>query len=87
MRLLARKGLLPSEIYYVARTAQRQTLRFSHSSDPTMERLSRTHRVSPEPSERKRERLAEKASQPPELVVIQPLHADWTCHVTTAAIC
>jgi len=74
------RGLMPSETQYVARTPQRQTLRFSHSGDPTMERLYRTHWVSPELSERKRERLAEKASRAPELVVIQPLHADWTCH-------
>jgi hypothetical protein len=74
------KGLLPSETHYVARSPQRQTLRFSRSGDPTVERLYRTHWVSPELSERKRERLAEKASRPPELVVIQPLHTDWTCH-------
>ena len=74
------KGLLPSETHYVARTPQRQTLRFSRSGDPTIERLYRTHWVSPQLSERKRERLAEKASRAPELVVIQPLHTDWTCH-------
>ena len=74
------KGLLPSETQYVARTPQRQTLRFSCSGDPTIERLYRTHWVSPQLSERKRERLAEKASRAPELVVIQPLHTDWTCH-------
>jgi hypothetical protein len=27
-----------------------------------------------------RERLAEKASHAPELVVIQPLNTEWTCH-------
>jgi hypothetical protein len=74
------KGLLPSETQYVARTPQRQTLRFSCSGDLTIERLYRTHWVSPQLSERKRERLAEKASRAPELVVIQPLHTDWTCH-------
>ena len=31
-------------------------------------------------SERKRERLAEKANRAPELVVIQPLNDAWTCH-------
>jgi len=74
------RGLMPSETQYVARTPQRPTLRFSHSGDPAMERLYRTHWVSPELSERKRERLAEKSSRAPELVVIQPLHTDWTCH-------
>ena len=47
---------------------------------PTIERLYRTHWVSPELSERKRERLAEKASRAPELVVIQPLSHEWSCH-------
>lgn len=74
------KGLLASETHYVARTPQRQTLRFSRSGDPTIERLYRTHWVSRELSERKRERLAENASRAPELVVIQPLNAAWTCH-------
>jgi hypothetical protein len=31
-------------------------------------------------SEKKRERLAEKASHAPELVAVQPLNADWICH-------
>jgi hypothetical protein len=74
------KGLAPSETAYVARTPQRQTLRFSKSGNPTIERLYRTHWVSPELSERKRERLAEKANRPPELVVIQPHNREWTCH-------
>jgi len=76
----AAKGLVPSETHYVARTPQRQTLRFSKSGDPTIERLYRTHWVSGELSDRKRERLAEKASRAPELVVIQPLNDAWTCH-------
>jgi hypothetical protein len=36
--------------------------------------------MSPELSEKKRERLAEKASRGPELVIIQPLNTDWKCH-------
>src|ERR1700719_1564928 len=74
------KGLLASETHYVARTPQRQTLRFSRSGNPKIEKLYRTHWVSRELSERKRERLAEKASRAPELVVIQPLNDAWTCH-------
>jgi hypothetical protein len=79
-RWAAGKGLFASETDYVARTPQRERLRFSRSGDPTIERLYRTHWVSPELSERKRERLAEKASRAPELVVIQPLNTEWTCH-------
>ncbi len=74
------KDLTPSETQYVARTGQRQTLQFSKSGDHTIERLYRTHWVSPALSEKKREKLAEKASRPPDLVVIQPLNQDWTCH-------
>ena len=58
----------------------RQTLRFSRSGDVTIERLYRTHWVSPVLSEKKRERLAEKTNRPPELVVIQPLNRNWSCH-------
>ena len=74
------KGLVASETAYVARTPQRQLLRFSVSGNPTIEQLYRTHWVSPELSERKRERLRETASKPPELVVVQPLNDKWTCH-------
>ena len=76
----AAKGLSANETDYVARTPRRESLRFNRSGDPTIERLYRSHLVSPELSERKRERLAEKASRAPELVVIQPLNTEWTCH-------
>ena len=74
------RGLTASETHYVARTPGRQALRFSRSGDHTIERLYRTHWVSSALSEKKRERLAEKANRPPELVVIQPLNTAWTCH-------
>jgi hypothetical protein len=74
------KTLFPSQTQHVARTPQRQALRFSRSGDPTIERLCRTHWVSRELSERKRERLAEKVSRAPDLVVIQPRNTAWTCH-------
>jgi hypothetical protein len=74
------KGLSPSLTDYVARTPQRPMLRFSQSGNDTIEELYRTHWVSPELSEKKRERLAQKASRAPDLVVIQPLNKDWICH-------
>jgi hypothetical protein len=74
------KGLSASETDYVARTPQRQTLRFSRSGNPALERLYRTHWISSAVSEKQRERLAEKASRAPELVVIVPLKAEWKCH-------
>jgi hypothetical protein len=74
------KGLSASPTAYVARTPRRQFLRFSRSGNPAIEESYRTHWMSPELSEKKRERLAEKASRPPELVVVQPLNAEWRCH-------
>jgi hypothetical protein len=76
----AAKGLKASETAYVRRVPGRPALRFSKSGHPTIERLYRTHWVSSALSERKRERLIEKASRAPDLVVIQPLNTEWTCH-------
>ena len=72
------RGLKPSETAYVARTRDRRPLRFSKSGDPEIERAYRTHWLSPELSERKRARLAERQSRPSELVVVSPL-GDFTC--------
>jgi hypothetical protein len=72
------RGLIASETAYVARTRERGALRFSTSGEPSIELAYRTHWVSPELSERKRERLAERQSRPPDLVVVSPVR-DWTC--------
>jgi hypothetical protein len=77
---VADRGLSASPTDYLARSPQRQTLRFSLSGDGAIEALYRTHWISHELSEKKRERLAEKASRAPDLVVVQPLKSDWTCH-------
>ena len=74
------KGLSPSETHYTARTSSRQTLRFSKSGDPTVERLYRTHFMSGELSQKERAHLAQKLSRAPELVAIEPLKDDWNCH-------
>src|SRR6185312_4777132 len=74
------KGLSASPAAYVARTPQRPPLRFSRSGDPAVEEQYRTHWISPDLPEKKRERLVEEANRPPELVVIQPLNKDWKCH-------
>jgi hypothetical protein len=82
MRILHRwaqeHDLKPSETVYVARSRERQVLRFSVSGDPAVETAYRTHWISPELSERKRQRLAEQTAKPPDLVVIQPLNP-WSC--------
>lgn len=75
-----KNGLFASETAYVARTPQRQQLVFSRSGNATIERLYRTHWVSPALSERRRDHLKEKVSRAPDLVVIQPLNRDWECH-------
>lgn len=74
------RRLNPSQTMYVARTPRRQILRFSRSGNPAIEASYRTHWVSPELSEKKRERLAERAGRALELVVIQPRNTEWTCH-------
>ena len=74
------RGLMPSETAYVARTRDRRPLRFSKSGNPEIERAYGTHWVSPELSERKRARLAERQGRPAELVVVSPL-GDFTCSV------
>jgi hypothetical protein len=76
----AAKGLTPSETSYIARTPLRQTLRFSKSGGPTIEKLYRTHWISGELSQKRRERLVERVNRGPELLVIQPLSDTWKCH-------
>jgi hypothetical protein len=77
------RALEPSETGYVARTRDRRPLRFSKSGDPGIERAYRTHWVSPELSERKRARLADRQSRPPDLVVVSPIK-DWKCSLCGA---
>jgi len=74
------RGLSANLTEYVARTPQRQALHFSRSGDSAIEAMYRTHWVSQELSEKQRKRVVEKASRAPELVVVQPLKHDWTCH-------
>lgn len=64
------KGLNPVETSYLARTrGPSRELQFSKSGDPNIEKAYRMHYVSPELSERKKEKLRERLSKPPELVV------------------
>ena len=84
MRLFAawarQAGLRPSPTEYVARTAARERLLFSKTGAPAIEAAWRTHWVSPELSETKHARVAEKAQKPPDLVAVQARHPDWKCH-------
>jgi len=72
------RGLRPSETAYVTTTRDRRPLRFTRDGDEATERFYRTHWLSPELSERQRERLVEKQSRPPDVVVVLPLDG-WTC--------
>lgn len=76
----AERGLQPSEIAYQARSPGRERLRFSARGDEVLEQAFRIQWLSPELSGRERERLLERHSRPPELVVIQPLK-DFTCAI------
>lgn len=68
------KGLKPSETGYV-RWGRGATvhLRFSKSGNPSIEKSYRTHYVSPELSERKKQKLEERLNRAPERVVLQIL--------------
>jgi hypothetical protein len=74
------RGLQPSVAVYVARTPERPRLRFGKSGNADLEKDYCTHFISPALSEKKRAALIEKASHPPELVVVSPLKHDWKCH-------
>jgi hypothetical protein len=71
-------GLRPSEVPYLSATRERGPLRFTANGDETAERAYRTHWISPDLSEARRERLIERQSKAPDLVVVVPLK-DWTC--------
>jgi hypothetical protein len=71
-------GLVPSEVDYLAATRDRRPLRFTAGGDEAVEAACRTHWISPELSEARRDRLAERQSKAPDLVVIEP-SKEFTC--------
>ncbi|MGZ4665029.1 MAG: DUF2293 domain-containing protein [Frankiaceae bacterium] len=71
-------GLRPGEVANVAARRDRRPLRFTADGDPAMEQAWRTHWISAEMPEAKRERLTQRSGQAPDLVVVSPLK-DWTC--------
>jgi hypothetical protein len=72
------RGLRPAEVEYVSATRDRHALRFTAAGDEAVERAYRTHWMAPELTEKQVERVAERESRPPDLVVIQPVN-QWTC--------
>src|SRR6266511_2723625 len=77
-RWAADKGLEPSEVAYVAATRDRRALRFTADGDQVSERAWRTHWIAADLSEAARERVAQRQSRAPDLVVVEPL-SEWTC--------
>jgi hypothetical protein len=71
------QGLQPSETAYVSATRDRRPLLFV-GGDEAVERALRTHWISGELSDAQRERIVERQSAPPDLLVISPVR-DWTC--------
>ncbi len=71
-------GLAPAETVYVAAARDRRPLRFTAGGDPGAERAYRTHWISPDMPEARRERLTQRESRAPDLVVVMPIK-DWTC--------
>lgn len=84
MELLQRwataRGLESTKAAYLGRRRGREPLHFSAHGGEAIERAFCTQWLSPELTDRERERLLERHSRPPELVVIQPL-ADFTCAI------
>ncbi|WP_307849637.1 DUF2293 domain-containing protein [Qaidamihabitans albus] len=72
------RGLLPSEIAYLARTRDTRPLRFTANGDDDTECAFRTHWVSPALPETRRERLRAQQSKAPDLAVFSSPR-DWTC--------
>ncbi|XVQ08415.1 DUF2293 domain-containing protein [Spirillospora sp. CA-255316] len=72
------KGLEPAEAAYIAATRDRRPLRFTARADEETDRAYRTHWISPDLTPARRERLAARQNQAPDLVAVLPLK-DWTC--------
>jgi hypothetical protein len=67
------RGLKPFEADYVSAARSRRPLRFSSLDEPDLERSWRTHWISPDLPDKQAERVIERQSAPPDLVVIQPV--------------
>src|SRR5215471_17340511 len=72
------RGLKPVQADYVSAGRSRRPLRFSSLDEPVIENAWRTHWISPDLPGKRAERVAQRQSAPPDLVVIQPLK-DFTC--------
>jgi hypothetical protein len=71
------RGLVPTEIDYVSATRDRRLLQFVGGDEAT-ERVFRTHWTRPDLTQAQREKVVERESRPPDLLVIAPVR-EWTC--------
>jgi len=74
----AARGLTPEEIGQVAATRDRRQLRFTKNGDPDAESAWRTHWLALDLPAGQQQRITQRRSAPPDLVVVQPVK-DWTC--------
>jgi hypothetical protein len=72
------KGLKRVQADYVSATRSRSPLRFTSLDEPVIENAWRTHWISPDLPDEQAERVTQRRSAPPDLLVIQPLK-DFTC--------
>ncbi|GIJ78738.1 hypothetical protein SAMN05443287_1162 [Micromonospora phaseoli] len=72
------EGLHPGEVDYIGATRDRRRLRFTAGGDPEVERAYRTHWASAALSESARQRLVQRRSAPPDLVVHSAV-TQWSC--------
>ena len=72
------RGLQPAEVEYLSATRDHHPLRFTASGDEATERAFRTHWLPPELTDKQVERVTERQSRPPELVVVSAVN-EWTC--------
>lgn len=72
------RELRAEDVEYVAATRDRRPLTFLSESTAEDERAFRTHWFAPDYSPAKREKVTERQSKPPDLVVVMPIR-DWVC--------
>lgn len=72
------RGLVPSEIRYLAANRDRRPLRFTRAGEPATEAACRTHWLSPELSGARRSRMTERQSRAPDLIVLEAIR-EFTC--------
>jgi hypothetical protein len=77
-RWASAKGLKPSEIRYIAATRDRRELRFTSGGASDAEDAWHTQWTSPDLTGKQNERITQRQSKPPDLVVVQPVK-DFTC--------